>query len=147
MLLDLCAGRSLPPGRFLVHDALSNSLTEPSPSWDAAKCAVTQELPSILWKSQTNGLNSCFLFWRSSFYDPTRLGVTILEFFRSFPQDFKANAAIIQITKTCYCIIISSSLFMYHCIMWRLTVIIYLIYLSIYSSFLNFGRFLSFLIP
>jgi hypothetical protein len=34
-------------GRPYVH--LFHSLMELSPSWEAANCAATQELPSILW--------------------------------------------------------------------------------------------------
>jgi hypothetical protein len=33
---------------------IPHSLTEPSPSWEAANCAATQELPSILWNPKVH---------------------------------------------------------------------------------------------
>jgi hypothetical protein len=46
----LCRYR--PCGRadpLLKESSLTHSLMELSPSWEAANCAATQELPSILW--------------------------------------------------------------------------------------------------
>jgi hypothetical protein len=37
-----------------MSDALTHSLLEPSPSYGAANCAATQELPSILWNPKVH---------------------------------------------------------------------------------------------
>jgi hypothetical protein len=37
-----------------LHGTLSHSLMGPSPSWEAANCAATQELPSILWNPEVH---------------------------------------------------------------------------------------------
>jgi hypothetical protein len=34
--------------------SLTHSLMELTPSWEAANCAVTQEIPSILWNSEVH---------------------------------------------------------------------------------------------
>jgi hypothetical protein len=40
--------------RSLVNTVINFSLTELSPSWEAANCAATQELPSILWNPEVH---------------------------------------------------------------------------------------------
>jgi hypothetical protein len=40
--------------RSLQTHSLTHSLTELSPSWEAAACAATQELPSILWNPKVH---------------------------------------------------------------------------------------------
>jgi hypothetical protein len=37
----------------LTH-SLTHSFMEPSPSWEAANCAATQELPSVLWNPKVH---------------------------------------------------------------------------------------------
>jgi hypothetical protein len=40
------------PGYTSCNTVLTHSLMEPSPSWEAANCAATRELPSILWNPE-----------------------------------------------------------------------------------------------
>jgi hypothetical protein len=38
----------------MLHVHYVHTLMEPSPSWEAASCAATQELPSILWNPKVH---------------------------------------------------------------------------------------------
>jgi hypothetical protein len=44
----------------------THSLMELSPSWEAANCAATQELPSILWNPKVHTVFTRALYWSLS---------------------------------------------------------------------------------